>query len=463
MKKNKKRFIKFKLRYQFLLAILVSIIIGIIGAIVVGDLSENIIQLSVNLNIDKFEADVDKAFETAKEYIEVRKIGEKDIDELLELINVNDDLVMEIYYAERSRSEDQFLEDYEFVYGDDVIIKSQYYRNRYGHFIVIAQTKLVYTAYGIAIVGVLLAFVVFFVLSVTLFVSRKEKYLTKIATKVNEMSADGLYEELPVKGRDEISFLVKNINQMQATLREQFEKERHLEKTKNELIANVSHDLRTPLTTITGYLALINEEETLACEEKKKYIETALNKARSINDLIEQLFEYVTLSNSDEVIERVELDMSLYMEQVLFEYKYFLEEKGYSIEETLHDGEVFCRVSPERVNRVFANVFSNIIKHGSTDLPVSVKTAVKDNMFHIDIRNKIEDDQAIGVPDNVFNRYFTTDRNYNESGGLGLSIVKEIMRKHQGKVTASYNDHQFILGLQFPIDESHLLQFPNNS
>lgn len=131
----------------------------------------------------------------------------------------------------------------------------------------------------------------------------------RIAEKaVSENKLGSLQEiinsEIKEKGQDEMALLTKNINQMVEQLRRNIEKEREIKRQKNELITNVSHDLRTPLTSIMGYLRLLRDEKYDCREQYHEYIKIAFSKSEQLKNLIEDLFEYTKLTNEKIVLEK---------------------------------------------------------------------------------------------------------------------------------------------------------------
>jgi K+-sensing histidine kinase KdpD len=117
------------------------------------------------------------------------------------------------------------------------------------------------------------------------------------------VASQNLGETLEVRGKDELSELCMNINVMSKELKNKFEYERELERTKSELIPNISHDLRTPLTPIIAYLDILRNEKFRAKEEEKEYLNSSYNLFIKLKKLMDELFEYTKLSSNEVVLE----------------------------------------------------------------------------------------------------------------------------------------------------------------
>ena len=126
---------------------------------------------------------------------------------------------------------------------------------------------------------------------------RKVKYIKEIANGILEISKGNLDFQIAKKGQDELSLLADNINIMSEQLKTQIEEERKAETTKYELITNVSHDLKTPLTSIMGYLGLLKDEKYETHAQMKEYLDIVYGKSEKLKNLIEDLLEYTKFVN----------------------------------------------------------------------------------------------------------------------------------------------------------------------
>lgn len=148
--------------------------------------------------------------------------------------------------------------------------------------------------------------------------SRKVKYIKQIAEGAVEFSNGNLDYRIQKKGMDELGFLAESMNSMAEKLKENIEKERAQEEFKTELITNVSHDLRTPLTSLIAYMQLVGDEKTTE-ENKKKYTAVSIEKAYKLNKLIEDLFEYSKLESGGISLNKREANVVEILEQSIGE------------------------------------------------------------------------------------------------------------------------------------------------
>ena len=153
-------------------------------------------------------------------------------------------------------------------------------------------------------------------------------YISRISAAMQNISEGDFNTVLEVRGDDEFSTMADNLNQMAQDLKELMEKEREAERTKNELITNVAHDLRTPLTSIIGYLELLSQKPDLPQEIRCKYIDIAFNKARRLEKLIEDLFGFTKLNYGKISMNVTQVDIVKLLEQLLEEFYPSFSEKN---------------------------------------------------------------------------------------------------------------------------------------
>ena len=171
---------------------------------------------------------------------------------------------------------------------------------------------------GVVLVYVLLGLAIF---AVTFMILQMPyiRYISHIADAVQSISEGNLNTSIDVIGDDEFSSMASNLNKMAEDIRQLMDKEREAERTKNELITNVAHDLRTPLTSIIGYLELLNTNRSLEEELRWKYIEIAYGKARRLEKLIEDLFGFTKLNYGKIAMHVSQLDIVKLLGQLLEE------------------------------------------------------------------------------------------------------------------------------------------------
>ena len=149
---------------------------------------------------------------------------------------------------------------------------------------------------------------------------RRNNYIEDIYAGIERMSKGDLTTKLDINGDDELSLMAFNINIMQDTINKLIESEKESEKSKNELITNIAHDLRTPLTSIIGYLEILVNNYNISDEKKKEYINIAFEKSKKLEILIEDLFSFTKMNYGDElIVNRERIDIVELLNQLISE------------------------------------------------------------------------------------------------------------------------------------------------
>lgn len=297
------------------------------------------------------------------------------------------------------------------------------------------------------------------VLSVIVFISifiivtnKKMKYIEEIASGVRIISSGDLSYRVQEKGKDEIKNLAGNINTMAEEIESRIEAERRSEKTKSELITNVSHDLRTPLTSVMGYIGLIKEGKYEDEAMMMEYLNIAFNKSNQLKELIEDLFEYTKLNNQGIVLEKNKVNIVEFLSQIIEEYIPMFEENEIEIVKKFVDEKYIVEIDAGKMVRVIENLLSNAIKYSYKPGEVIVSTYKNDGYVNIVIKNKGDNIPKEKV-ERLFDRFYRVDeaRNSNVKGsGLGLAISKNIVKLHDGDIWAECvgNDVSFCIKLK---------------
>ncbi|PFD99136.1 two-component sensor histidine kinase [Bacillus cereus] len=293
--------------------------------------------------------------------------------------------------------------------------------------------------------------VLVFIFSFFYITKRKMKRIEAMAQGVKEIEKGNLAYRIEKKGEDEIAALTENINNMAEELMINIEKERKLEKQKNELITNVSHDLRTPLTSIMGYLRLLRDSKYESKEQHDEYMRIAFAKSEQLKNLIEDLFEYTKLTNENIVLEKQEVCMNELLDQLIEELVPQAEEHGLVFIKKFPEERAYAAVDSEKIVRVFENLLMNAIKYSKDNGEIKVSLERQRRTIQISVANYSEEftREELG---NLFERFYKKDQSRSrvtEGSGLGLAIAKSIVELQDGEIRAEYGDGviQFIVSL----------------
>ncbi|WP_144513857.1 HAMP domain-containing sensor histidine kinase, partial [Bacillus mycoides] len=281
---------------------------------------------------------------------------------------------------------------------------------------------------------------------------KKIVYLKLISDNVNDIANGKLGLTIGINGKDELTQLAQNINYMSKKLENTFEQERRLERTKNELITNVSHDLRTPLTSIIGYIDLLKRGQYNSKTQLQEYLETTYSKSQRLKYLIDELFEYTRLSGIDAKLNLNEVDLSSLLEQIVGEYIPIFEKESLIVQKSITQETIPIFIDVEKMVRVYENLFMNAIKYSIKPSELSVCLELMDNKAILKVSNTVEK-PPVSDPNKLFERFFRGDkaRKDDQGNGLGLAISKRIVELHNGNIHAEYKDDWMSFIVEHPI------------
>ena len=292
-------------------------------------------------------------------------------------------------------------------------------------------------------VVVILMYVLFGILVFTVtFMILQEKslrYITKISDAMQNISEGDLNVTVEVEGDDEFSSMAANLNKMVEELKELMDKERESERTKNELITNVAHDLRTPLTSIIGYLELLSGDVKLDPELQKKYINIAYVKTKRLEKLIEDLFGFTKMNYGKLTMHVAQVDVVKLLSQLLEEFYPSFVDKNLSYELQSNVPAKVITADGNLLARLFDNLINNAIKYGADGKRIMVKLHADDEIVTVSVINYGYVIPADELP-LIFNKFYRVEqsRSTNTGGtGLGLAISKNIVDLHGGTITVT--------------------------
>lgn len=307
----------------------------------------------------------------------------------------------------------------------------------------------------IVLLYVLLGIGVFSV-SFLLLQTRSMRYISRISAAMHEIAEGDLNITLDVEGDDEFADMAENLNNMVEELRQLMDKERESERTKNELITNVAHDLRTPLTSIIGYLELLSGPVKLNEEMQKKYLDITYKKSKRLQKLIEDLFGFTKLNYGKISMKVSKVDIVKLLSQMLEEFYPNFMEKNLAYELQSNVTAKVITADGNLLARLFDNLINNAIKYGAEGKKVIVKVDATDTIVTVSVTNF-----GYVIPKDelplLFEKFYRVEqsRSTNTGGtGLGLAIAKNIVDMHGGTigVTSDLNGTVFTVKLKVDFD-----------
>ena len=290
-----------------------------------------------------------------------------------------------------------------------------------------------------------------FALSFWILQRKSFEYIDDILLAIKKISAGDLNTNIDVKGDNEFSEIAASINKMAEEIRVLMESERHNEKSKNEMITNIAHDLRTPLTSILGYLDLINKRD-LSEETKKEYLKIVYEKSKKLQDLIESLFSFTKTNSSKLVLKIEKIDIIKLLCQLMEEFYPNFENTGITCSVNTNEDSCVIDGDGTLLARLFDNLINNAIKYGADGKRIDIKISVEKKIVKIAVINYGKVIPANELP-LIFGKFYRVDqaRNSNTGGtGLGLAIAKNITELHHGIIDVSSDLSGTIFSVTLP-------------
>ena len=309
---------------------------------------------------------------------------------------------------------------------------------------------------GYVLVGIVIFSVTFMILE-----EPGIRYLGRISDAVQSISQGNLNTEVDVTGDDEFSAMAANLNKMSSDIRKLMDKEREAERTKNELITNVAHDLRTPLTSIIGYLELRAGNTKIPLNMQHKYIDIAYSKAKRLEKLIEDLFGFTKMNYGRLSMHVSQVDIIKLLGQLLEESYPNFADKGLSYELQSNVPAKVITADGNLLARLFDNLINNAIKYGADGKRVMVNVAAGPETVTVSVTNYGYVIPAEELP-LIFDKFYRVEQSrstHTGGTGLGLAIVKNIVDMHGGTidVKSDLNGTVFTVTLlvNFDVNKEH--------
>lgn len=299
-------------------------------------------------------------------------------------------------------------------------------------------------------------FISIFVFIYLLLTRGKMRYLEHLAQGLLEISKGNLDYRVMQKYEDELGSLARNVNHMAEELQQKIEQERQAERTKNELITNVSHDLRTPLTSIMGYLRLLLDHKYDSPEQAESFLTIAFGKSEKLKSLIEDLFEYTKLTNENITLNQERISLDELLEQLVDELVPISEEKGIQFKTDFPTERIWISMDADKMIRVYENLIMNAIKYSHKPGEVIVRLWVKDEYVITGVYNSGEGIPSEDLPF-LFERFYRVEKSRTSSrggSGLGLAIAKQIVELHGGTIWAESEGEEVRFFVKIPRDKS---------
>lgn len=295
---------------------------------------------------------------------------------------------------------------------------------------------------SLGIVPVVLGFCILFVLYFFLFIHlERQKYIEYLLTRMTneiEYISDGHFnQKVTIEDNSVLGELGAKVNNIITQVEKSIVDQKESAQIKNDLITNVAHDLRSPLTSIIGYLELINEDRYKNEVELRYFIQIIHQKSKDLHQLMNDLFEYTLVQNKEALINEVPVSMEEMLNQLVVQFQVQVQEAGMEIRQYFSVvNHPIVMGDGNKLARIFENLIQNAIWYGKDGRYIDVVLSEYDESIEISITNYGQVIPKIDLP-YIFERFYRVEKSRSQQtggSGLGLAIVKSIVELHGGKI-----------------------------
>lgn len=281
---------------------------------------------------------------------------------------------------------------------------------------------------------------------------RRVGYFNRIVETANELASGHMGQDLPVKGKGVLASLAGNMNVLKQGVKTSLSEQAKSERLKTELITNVSHDLRTPLTSIITYTELLKSGE-VSEDDRSAYLEIIDRKSKRLKVLIDDLFEVSKMATGNIELRKERVDLVQLLQQALAEHDNAIRESNLQFRVTKPDHPAIANVDGQKLWRVFDNLIGNILKYSLEHSRVYIALGKVKGQAVIMFKNvsKYElDDQS----EELYERFKRGDKSRHTDGsGLGLAIAKSIIDLHEGNLEIDTDGDLFKVSISLKLEE----------
>lgn len=239
--------------------------------------------------------------------------------------------------------------------------------------------------------------------------------------------------------------LMETLNQLLMNRKKEHKKYLEKEQMISDTYTNLSHDIRTPLTSLDGYFQLLEQCENE--EERKHYMDIIQERIRNLKEMLEELFLFTKLKNESYHLEMKRCCINQLLKQTIFSYYDEWMSKGIEPDIRITDRLMYIEGNEAALQRILQNVIKNALDHGTKGIGISLEEKERKSIIRIwnEVRNPEKTD-----PSKVFERFYKADESRNKtSSGLGLSIAKEFTQKMHGEISAELEGRMFYITCSF--------------
>lgn len=277
--------------------------------------------------------------------------------------------------------------------------------------------------------------------------------LDHVIAELHYIAQGHLKHRIPFRVAGSQQHVVTSVNALVDSVMQAMEEERESERSKDELITNVSHDLRTPLTSIIGYLGLIEDHQYHSEADVVKYAHVAYGKAQQMKHLVEDLFEFTKVQQHGAPMNLTTVDLSQLLVQVEAAFELEADQRGIQLTVTTTPDPLRIVADPAQLGRVFTNLVVNALKYGQGASYIRLRGRQQGDQVVVTVEN-----DGVPIPPaavaHLFDRFYRVESSRSQATGgtgLGLAIVKSIVNLHHGTVTVQSTPAATVFTVTLPI------------
>ncbi|MCM1566169.1 MAG: HAMP domain-containing histidine kinase [Dehalobacter sp.] len=289
---------------------------------------------------------------------------------------------------------------------------------------------------------------IFLVILFRFFVSWFTKYFDEISAGMDKLTEESDSE---ITLSPELDFMENKLNQIKNNLKKQNKAALDAEQRKNDLVVYLAHDIKTPLTSVIGYLSLLDEAPDMPPEQKAKYVGITLEKAYRLEQLIDEFFEITRFNLQTIVLNKEKINLQFMLQQMADEFYPMLTPRGKQVSVNVPDGLTLWG-DADKLARVFNNILKNALAYSYENSVIDISAQQQEKNIVITFTN-----QGNAIPreklETIFEKFFRLDtsRSANTGGaGLGLAIAKEIVNAHGGNIFVQSNTEKTVFTVVLP-------------
>jgi len=291
--------------------------------------------------------------------------------------------------------------------------------------------------------------IVFLVIMLKISISWFTGYFDEVITGVDKLAGESP-EEIVLS--PELDFMEKKLNQIKSNLEKQKKAAQDAEQRKNDLVVYLAHDLKTPLTSVIGYLSLLDEAPDMPPEQRAKYVGITLEKANRLEQLINEFFEITRFNLQTIVLNKEKINLLFMLQQMADEFYPILAPQRKAVSVSVPEGLVLYG-DADKLARVFNNILKNAIAYSYEDSVIEISAGKQDKYVEISFTNRGNPIPQAKL-DTIFEKFYRLDsaRSTDTGGaGLGLAIAKEIVKAHDGTISVESTLEKTVFTVRLPV------------